>query len=180
VQSVIAAGGDRYRNAFWDACGMPLVTAMPKVDAEGKLSGSGERAAPDYFYDFNIDQPKPKEDPENDNIQFSCDNARDQFNPDQEDMDGDGFGDVEDLCPTVAGDNNKADTDKDGIGNDCDRCTKQVSSYNKNAMAANASVRMMVRNIPSQEDFDRDGIGDVCDNCIVKANCGTFGPKEEG
>jgi hypothetical protein len=180
VQSVIAAGGDRYRDAFWDACGMPLVTSMPPVDAEGKISGSGKRAAPDYFYDFNIDQPKPKEDPENDNIQFSCDNAPNHYNPDQEDMDGDGFGDAADLCPTVPGDNNKADTDKDGIGNDCDRCTKQVSAYNKNAGDANAPVRMMVRNIPSQEDFDQDGIGDVCDNCIVKANCGTFGPKAEG
>ncbi len=179
VQQVIAAGGDRYRNAFWDACGMPLVTSMPKVDAEGKV-GSGDRAKPDYLYDFFIDEPKPKEDPENDNVQFSCDNAPLDFNPDQADMDGDGLGDIIDLCPTIPGDNNKADTDKDGIGNECDLCTKGIASYNKNAADANAPVNMLVRNIPVQDDFDRDGIGDVCDNCIVKANCGSYGPSDEG
>jgi len=180
VKSALEANGDSYRNAFWDACGMPLVTSMPKLDAEGKISGSGMAASPDYFYDFNIDEPKPKEDKENDNVQFSCDNAPDHYNPDQADMDGDGFGDVVDLCPTVPSDNNKADTDKDGIGNDCDRCTKQVSKYNAKAEDAMAPVFMQVRNIPSQDDYDRDGIGDVCDNCIVRANCGTFGPAADG
>jgi hypothetical protein len=173
VQSVIAAGGERYMNAFWDACGMPLVTSMPKLDDEGKLDNGGDARDPDYFYDFNIDEPKPKEDKENDNVQFSCDNAPDHFNPDQADMDGDGFGDVFDLCPTVAGDNNKADTDKDGIGNSCDLCQRQPKDYNENA--GDAAVFMLVRNIPYQADFDKDGIGDVCDNCITRPNCGDFG-----
>ncbi len=175
VQSVIAGGGERYQQAFWDACGMPLVTSMPLLDANGQLSKGGKARDADYYYDFSIDEPKPKEDKENDNVQFSCDNAPDHFNPDQEDMDGDGFGDVYDLCPTVAYDNNKADTDKDGIGNVCDLCTRQLTAYNKNAADANAPVYMLVRNIPVQADFDRDGIGDVCDNCIVRPNCGDFG-----
>lgn len=182
AQSVIAQGGERYEGAFWDACGMPLVISMPTLDADGKPTSKGSQRDPDYLYDFTIDEPKPKEDKENDNVQFSCDNAPDNFNPDQADMDGDGFGDVVDKCPTIAGDNNKADTDKDGIGNNCDLCQRQLTAYNKNAGSAvpPAPVFMMVRNIPYQADYDQDGIGDICDNCIVKANCGDFGPKAEG
>jgi hypothetical protein len=180
VQSVIAAGGDDYKNAFWDACGMPLVTSMPLLDKLGAADKGGTTRDADYFYDFTIDEPKAKEDPENDNVQYSCDNAPDNFNPDQEDMDGDGFGDVVDKCPTIATDNNSADTDKDGIGNACDLCTKQVSAYNTNHADSGAPIFMLVRNIPFQADFDQDGIGDVCDNCIIKANCGSFGPVADG
>ncbi|MBK9755721.1 MAG: thrombospondin type 3 repeat-containing protein [Nannocystis sp.] len=182
VQSVIAQGGARYREAFWDACGMPLTNSMPTLDSAGKPDDGGKRRDADYFYDFNIDEPKPKEDKENDNVQFSCDNAPDNYNPDQADMDGDGFGDVVDKCPTIATDNNKADTDKDGIGNACDLCTRQLTAYNEHAgdVVPPVPVYMMVRNIPFQADYDQDGIGDVCDNCIVKANCGDFGPKADG
>ena len=180
VQSVIATDPAAYSAAFWDACGMPLVTSMPLLDSDGNVAKKGNARDADYFYDFNIDEPKTKEDIDSDNVQFSCDNAPKNFNPDQADMDGDGWGDVVDLCATVASDNNMADTDKDGIGNVCDLCTRSLTSYNKNGGAAGAPVRMMVRNIPVQDDFDQDGIGDVCDNCIVKANCGTFGPAAEG
>ena len=182
VHDVIAKKPDEYAAAFWDACGMPLVTSMPRVNkADGTpVKSGGEVREADYFYDFNIDEPKPKEDKENDNVQFSCDNAPDDFNPDKADMDGDGFGDVVDLCPTVQTDINTADTDKDGIGNQCDRCTRQASAYNKKASDAGAPVYMLVRNIPAEADFDQDGIGDVCDNCIVAANCGDFGPKADG
>ncbi len=182
VHDVIAKKPDEYARAFWDACGMPLVTSMPHINKEDGtvIKSGGEVRDADYFYDFNIDEPKPKEDKENDNVQFSCDNAPDDFNPDQADMDGDGFGDIVDLCPTVPTDNNTADTDKDGIGNQCDRCTRQPTAYNKNADDAGAPVPMMIRNIPSQIDTDEDGIGDVCDNCIVAANCGDFGPKADG
>lgn len=179
VHTVLAGDPARYAAAFWDACGMPLVNSMPLLDSDGKVSKSGKARPADYLYDFDIDEPKRKEDIDNDNVQFSCDNAPKNFNPDQEDMDGDGFGDIVDLCPTIASDNNTSDTDKDGLGNLCDRCSRQVSSYNKNAAAAGAPVRMQVRNIPVQDDFDQDGIGDVCDNCIVKANCGDFGPAAE-
>ena len=180
VHDLIAGDPAAYAAAFWDACGMPLVTSMPLLDDEGKASKGGEARPADYLYDFGIDEPKPKEDKDNDNVQFSCDNAPNNFNPNQDDMDADGFGDTVDLCPTLATDNNTGDTDKDGIGNACDFCTRGLSSYNKNGAAAGAPVRMMVRNIPVQDDFDQDGIGDVCDNCIVKANCGDFGPKADG
>ena len=172
VFDVIAAGGERYHAAFWDACGMPLVTGMPRVD--------GTVHADDFHHDFTIDLPKPREDQEQDGVQYSCDNAPNHYNPDQEDMDGDGAGDIVDLCPTLAEANTTADTDKDGVGNGCDRCPKQPSFYNEQAAAADAELYMLVRNIPHQDDFDQDGIGDACDNCVVVPNCGGFGPAADG
>ncbi len=150
-----------YAAVFWDACGMPLVA---------------EDAEP-YSYDFTIDTPKCREDTDNDGIPFSCDNADDNFNPDQADIDGDNIGDVVDLCPVAGGDaNNTADSDNDGIGNECDTCRRTLTQYNANADTASIPDYMMVRNIPNQGDFDNDGVGDVCDNCVVTANCEDFGP----
>ncbi|MEM6291961.1 MAG: thrombospondin type 3 repeat-containing protein [Myxococcota bacterium] len=151
-----------YAAVFWDACGMPLIA---------------EDAEP-YNYDFTIDTPKCREDADNDGIPFSCDNADDNFNPDQADIDGDNIGDVVDLCPVAGGDaNNTADSDNDGVGNECDTCRRTLTQYNADADAAAVPDYMMVRNIPNQGDFDNDGVGDVCDNCVVTANCEDFGPN---
>jgi hypothetical protein len=181
VREYLLSDPDKYKTAFWDACGMPLVTSMPPLDAEtGEIKKGGKAQKPDFYYDFTIDRPKPKEDKEQDGVQFSCDNSPDFFNPDQEDMDEDGYGDVDDLCPSVAQESNMGDSDKDGIGNSCDLCTRQPAKYNTNADEAGAPVYMQVRNIPLQRDYDRDGIGDVCDNCIVRGNCGPFGSEADG
>jgi hypothetical protein len=145
-----------YGAAFWDACGMPLIL--------------GETNEADFLYDFTIDPPKCKEDEDADNVQLSCDNAPDFFNPDQGDGDRDGVGDVIDLCPTVPTSTaNSADSDKDGVGNECDNCRQTVNQYNEDD--ANPPDYMLVRNIPYQADSDGDGIGDVCDNCVLTANC---------
>lgn len=156
---------EAYAAAFWDACGMPLVLGTPEGNIE-------------YSYDFGIDEPKCKEDADRDNVQFSCDNADDVFNPFQEDLDGDGVGDVIDLCPTVPGTlNNSADSDKDGIGNRCDNCRRPTKQYNEYADAG-VPASLLVRNIPGQQDTDGDGIGDACDNCVRTPNCQAFGPDE--
>jgi hypothetical protein len=150
----------KYRAAFWDVCGMPLIT------------GGASRA--DFLYDFTVDQPKCKEDQDLDNVQLSCDNAPDFFNPDQGDIDRDGFGDVIDRCPTLPGtSDNTADSDNDGVGNACDTCRQAARQYNENSAAPMGY--MTVRNIPFQQDSDRDGIGDVCDNCVLTANCQDYG-----
>jgi hypothetical protein len=151
---------DAYRRSFWDACGMPLVA---------------EDAAP-YNYDFTIDEPKCKEDLDRDDVQFSCDNADEFFNPDQADLDRDGIGDVVDLCPTVGSAQNSADSDKDGVGNDCDVCRQTLTQYNQHDNGISVPDYMFVRNIPWQVDTDEDGIGDVCDNCVQHANCQDYGP----
>jgi hypothetical protein len=149
-----------YDNAFHDVCGMPLIT-------------KGGQSYTDFYYDFTVDEPKCKEDEDRDDVQLSCDNAKSHYNPLQEDQDVDGHGDVVDLCQLTPSDSNTADSDKDGIGNDCDNCRQTIDKYNLD-MAMVDDPRMWVRNVPFQFDFDQDGIGDVCDNCVTVANCGVF------
>ncbi len=156
-----ASDPDVYASVFWDACGMPLVA---------------ENADP-YDFEFTIDTPKCREDEDNDGIPGFCDNAPENFNPEQADIDRDGVGDIVDLCPVAPGAaNNSGDSDDDGVGNDCDSCRRTLGRYNENASLAAVPDYMMVRNIPNQADFDQDGIGDVCDNCVVTANCEDYGP----
>ncbi|HWB80999.1 MAG TPA: thrombospondin type 3 repeat-containing protein [Nannocystaceae bacterium] len=155
-----------YRSAFWDACGMPLVVG-------GQASGT----EPDFVYQFTIDEPKCKEDEDLDTVQLSCDNAPDIFNPDQSDIDGDGVGDVVDLCPTIdTAVANTADSDKDGVGNECDNCRQTIKQYNDIDPTVSIDAAYLVRNVPMQGDADQDGIGDVCDNCVMQPNCEDFGP----
>ncbi|MCX4246938.1 thrombospondin type 3 repeat-containing protein [Paraliomyxa miuraensis] len=152
----------KYQQAFWDVCGMPLIT--------------GGASTPDHLYDFTVDQPKCKEDQDLDTVQLSCDNAPDFFNPDQGDIDRDGFGDVIDLCPTRPGSSDDtADSDDDGVGNECDTCRQASRNYNEDDAAPMGY--MTVRNIPFQDDSDQDGIGDVCDNCVLTPNCEEYGPS---
>ena len=115
--------------------------------------------------------PSCAEDKDRDTVRRQCDNAPDHFNPSQSDVDEDELADVVDLCPTVASDNNSADSDKDGVGNDCDACGATLAQYNAHDDAVSVPDYMLVRNIPWQGDADQDGVGDVCDNCVTVANC---------
>lgn len=82
-----------------------------------------------------------------DGVSDATDNCLNISNADQTDTDGDGFGDVCDLCE---GYDDDADIDRDGTPDGCDNCL-----YGQN---------------PEQEDADSDGIGDICDNCPDAAN----------
>ena len=84
--------------------------------------------------------------PEN---QCAEDNCPSIYNPDQADIDYDGFGDSCDNCPEVTNEGQE-DVDSDGVGDLCDNCP---NDYN-----------------PDQADVDDDGRGDVCDNCPEVAN----------
>lgn len=164
---------DVYQAAFHDACGMPLIT-----DAGYSSDFDSSNPVRDFHYDFSIDEPKCSEDEDGDNVELSCDNGKKTFNPDQQDADRDGIGDVEDLCVTVVdiSGNNLADADRDGVGNDCDLCFKQLSSYNGLADDLAIDAYMWVFNSPIQSDFDQDGVGDQCDNCVAEPNCEGYGP----
>ena len=111
------------------------------------------------------------DDEDRDGVFADEDNAQEVPNRGQADADGDGIGDVIDLCPTVASSvSNSADSDKDGIGNDCDLCPRTVNQYNGD-LDDDVPAGLRVRNVPSNADFDGDGIGDACDNCVAVANC---------
>jgi len=81
-----------------------------------------------------------------DGIVDSLDNCPAVFNPDQENSDGDNYGDSCDICP------NDSDNDIDGDGHcaDADNCP---ATYN-----------------PNQENDDGDSFGNVCDNCPDSTN----------
>lgn len=116
-----------------------------------------------------------KKDQDRDGVVFGCDNAPDASNPAQRDADEDGLGDVIDLCPVVAGENDDFfDSDEDGIGNSCDSCPTRGAETNLLLEAAGVPFRYWVRNIPTQLDTDGDGIGDACDNCPITPNCAGF------
>jgi hypothetical protein len=159
---------------------MPLVTSMPPLDGDRQDQGAARPRSRTTTTTSRSTSRSPRRTRSNDGVQFSCDNAPDNFNPDQEDMDEDGFGDIGRPVPDVAQDNNTGDTDKDGIGNSCDLCTRQPTRLqHQRRRGGRAGVHAGPQH-PVQDDYDQDGIGDVCDNCIVKANCGDFGPKADG
>jgi len=141
---------------------------------DGSDDGGSDDGDPAGLCDDNSD-PGCCDDRDFDGVPLSTDNAPNFTNPGQGDADGDGIADVIDLCPTLeSGATNSADSDDDGIGNECDTCRQTLNQYNSDAFEAGVPAYMFVRNVPSQVDSDGDGIGDVCDNCVVTPNCESY------
>ena len=119
-----AAPNDCNGNGVLDICDI----------AAGLLSDTDSDGYPDECENIDTDM---------DGIYDFNDNCVVNDNPSQEDLDGDGVGDVCDRCSGYA---DSADYDHDLVPDGCDNCTQ---NYN-----------------PFQSDVDGDLIGDACDNCI--------------
>ena len=91
----------------------------------------------------------PLNDQDDDAICGDLDTCPAQHNPDQQDTDTDGRGDLCDNCPLRANPT-QSDLDGDGMGDPCDNCPLRAN--------------------PTQSDLDGDGLGDLCDNCPLRAN----------
>lgn len=130
----------------------PLVVCGPQADEPSCVpSRPGQ-------YDGSVSE----EDLDGDGILNGPDNCSSIFNPvrgfdqGQSDVDGDGWGDVCDPCPTIPGQDceriDADDLDDDGVFNGSDNCP----------LISNAN----------QDDMDGDGKGDACDGCPSSPNPG--------
>lgn len=141
-------------------------------------------------------------DADEDGFQDNADNCPVVVNPDQTDSDGDGIGDVCDICPNDENNINTIppDSDLDGIGDSCDVCPNDVHNdrdgdgfcgdvdpcpndyYND---SDSDGVCGDVDNCPGdsnadQTDTDGDTVGDACDNCPDDQNPNQADSDEDG
>ena len=109
-------------------------------------------------------------DRDNDRIEDEIDNCPDHYNPDQQDNNKDGQGNVcsdtdgdgvmtyFDICPYTYNPK-QYDINKNGVGDGCERDSDNDGIYD---LMDNCPE---VHN-PDQKDADHDGIWNICDNCI--------------
>ena len=114
-------------------------------------------------------------DGDQDEVVDENDNCPNDYNPAQEDLDGDGVGDLCDNCiaqanPITDGQNAQLDTDNDTVGDACDECP-----FDADNDSDSDGICGEVDNCPTvsnrqQNDTDNDGLGDACDNCAMVSN----------
>jgi len=78
------------------------------------------------------------------------------------DMDGDGFSDSVDNCPTIAN-ADQTDSDGDGVGDACDNCVNVPNPRVGPDVATYLSTNEWATLTGGQRDDDHDGYGNKCD-----------------
>ena len=98
------------------------------------------------------------------------------------DLDGDGFTDITDNCPSTPNPN-QLDTDEDGTGDTCDNCllipNPDQLDTDEDGHSDACDNCLLIAN-PNQLDADGDGSGDACDNCLLIANPDQLDTDEDG
>ncbi len=127
-----------------------------------------------------------------DEVRDEVDNCRDDFNPDQDDLDEDGVGNACDNCPSTPNGRNmgtcieglsatcRADSECDTAdGKEDGVCANDQSDTDSDGVGDACDNCPEVKN-DDQLDFDLDGIGNRCDNCPTDANDDQLDGDEDG
>ncbi len=177
---------DFYWSYFGYACEFPTASFDPDGDGIGRgaiaLFVPGNPAPWDLVglvCDTCPDDPNPHQlDEECDGYGDLCDACPFDLPPlgyDNEDADGDCFGDPCDNCPFVPN-SDQYDDDEDWVGEACDLCPgvfdppslvdgRWVQADEDDDLAGDACDNCLGLPNPEQLDADLDGFGDACDNC---------------
>ncbi len=160
--------GECTGNSGDPACGAPEQTG-------GGGCGCGGGSILIAFTDQG-DSYQYADDFDDDGWEDNADNAPFDFNPDQLDTDGDGFGDVVDFCPGVQaplvdGVRLLRDTDADGLGDECDN-DADGDGFDNVGDNCPGVINPFLALDGGQLDADGDGLGDACDLDDDDDGCG--------